>query len=163
MFMKKLKSRVNRKTVLPDINKIIIVTSLKDLTSFDYIFNIANNSVIDNLTFIQLAGAAGNYNLLNSLIEKNKITRVDFFMSDYILKMSKGTLDSVKKIANKTGGSVKIYTTHVKFTLIKSEDNYYVINSTANAASNSKIEFMEIHNNKEYYDYLITFVNKHFV
>ena len=160
--MKKLKSRVNRKTILPKEGEIIQNISIQNITPFDYIFNLAKDNIIDEINFIQFAGGAVQYKTLNKLVDKNRVKCINFFMCDFIIKLSAGTKVAVEELANRTNGVVKYYTNHVKYTLIHVANNYFVINSTANAAANIKIEYMEIHNNKEYYDYLINFIDKNF-
>jgi hypothetical protein len=82
------------------------------------------------------------YKTLNKLVDKNRVKCINFFMCDFIIKLSAGTKVAVEELANRTNGVVKYYTNHVKYTLIHVANNYFVINSTATAAANIKIEYM---------------------
>ncbi len=135
--MKKLELRQKRQTKIPSEKEIVQTISIRNTTPFDYIFNLQKEEDIIQIDFIQFSGGAAQYKSLFKLIEKQKC-KINFHMSDFILKMSHGTLKVVKEIANMSGGNVDIFTNHVKFTLIKTETRYLIIDSTANADSDKK-------------------------
>lgn len=152
------KSKLN----LPKINYRITDTNIKKSTPFDYIFKILKKENIITLSFIQHAGGGKPYSLLIDFLEQKKIENINFYISNFIPAMLPNTFTEIKKICNRFNGKIKINHTHIKAIMIKTVKNYYVINSSSNLNSNTKIEQTDIFNSKADYEFFINFAENYF-
>ncbi len=153
------KIRFTKKTILPKIGEIVKDCNSEDSTPLDYLINIFKKEDIKEVIIIQQAGGGSYYNSIRDLFQKYNFNNIKFYMSDFIIKMSKGTLPAIKKFK----APIKFGTNHVKFILCKTKQgNNYVINSTSNIDNNSKIEYTEITNNLTTYNFFSIFADKYF-
>jgi hypothetical protein len=96
------------------------------------------------------------------LVRLNPVT-ADFLLSDYFAKVDKETVyrDVVKEL-EKINARIKIIRNHCKISLIKINENYFVMEGSANLRSSSNIEQMTITNNQEVYEFHKKWITEQF-
>lgn len=156
---KKIKENFNIK--IPKENEKFNYVSINEIDNFDFIRMINSTETIEALSFMQHGGGKKGMVSIEEIIKKaNKTT---FFISDLTQKMIKSTFEQIVTFQNRYDAEIKIENTHSKNIFIKTNKNYYVIISTANFDSKTKIEHTTILNNKKVYDFFITFANNFFI
>ena len=131
------------------------------LTMLDIIKKINSTEQIEQIDFVVYSLGIKAIEELSYLESKIKI---NFYLSDFVLKMSSQVkpLEAIKKMILKHNGKIKIYNNHTKITLIKTNQSYYVIDTTSNFGSNSKYEITELRNSEKEYNFTQEFIKKHF-
>ena len=81
---------------------------------------------------------------------KNKISKLTFYVSTFIPNMQKEAFEKSKEIAIEFNSNMYFCNSHIKVVLIKTNNNYFVINSTMNN-QNTKYEHTEIIDSKNEY------------
>jgi len=148
---------------LPTNKTKVNIINIRGNMPVDVLKEIIKKEQIILLSFIFAGGGKKPFEEIYNFCENGKIKNVEFFISDYVIKMNVKTFKVIKKINEKYGiDKIKINTTHNKILLIKTKDNNYTINSTANIMSNNKVEHTEIFNNKKDYDFYRNFGLKYF-
>jgi len=130
-------------------------------TPIDSIIEINKTEKIEQIDFVVFSTGIKALNRLRNLSESIKI---NFHISDFILKMNsqKEPYQIMRSLIQKHSGNIDVYNTHCKITLIKTESNYYIIDSTSNLDSNSKYEITELRNSEKEYNFTHNFIKKHF-
>lgn len=145
---------------IPEKNKSICFLNKKSITPFDILFFIINNEETKNIYIVQHSCSPTGLTELEK-IEKNGIV-INFYISDFVKALQKESFQIIKKIAEKYKGYIKIYNHHSKMILIETEKNKYIINSSSNLKSNTKIELTVVDNSDKEFDFTLSFLNKYF-
>ncbi len=145
---------------IPEKNKSICFLNKKSITPFDILFFIINKEETKKIYIVQHSCAPTGLTELEK-IEKNGIV-INFYISDFVKALQKESFQIIKKIAEKYNGCVKIYNHHSKMILIETEKNKYIINSSSNLKSNTKIELTVVDNSDKEFDFTLSFLNKYF-
>lgn len=122
-----------------------------------------NNLTVDELTIISLSGGIDNFEMMEALIDRGWVAKINLILSDYFLRTETAkhtkTIGFLKTLAIKFGDKFNIaYTNmHSKVVLIKTshegKNGYITMQGSANLRSSQSLEQMSIHENKELYDF----------
>lgn len=153
-----------KKIHLPTTTEKTTVINLHSVSALEVVEQILQKEIIDKISFIQYGSGKSAYITIRDLLEINKILNIEFFMSDFIIKMNQSLNKLIHEINDKYGKTeVKYYTNHVKIVLIKTvTGKHFVINSTSNFGSSSKIEQTEVTQSIEDYNFYRNFALEHF-
>jgi len=143
---------------IPKKNEKYGFFDVRNFTGLNMLNIIAKKEKITDLHLFIYSTGKKNIAEVKKIIEKYKIKNITFFLSGFIKRMLTYTLPVYFSISN----NIKFFNHHSKIILIKTNKNYYFINSSENLNSNSKIEHTEIFNNKDYYNFVLSFGNKYF-
>lgn len=121
-------------------------------TPIDYLSEITKIEKPNQICLVIFSSGEGNIRKFIDIVAGAK--NIIVFCSGYIQRMQKPTFNLLHQIK---GITVRNVDTHMKMILCKTKNNYYVINSTSNLNSNSKIELTEISNCKNEYEFYYNF------
>lgn len=100
---------------------------------------------------------------LDKMYKNNKLNNCNFVVGT-IFKQSNskdyGYFDIFKKICNKNNWNYKQVNNHSKIILMKTKDNYYVLETSSNLNENPKIEQFSFENSKELYSFYKKFFDE---
>jgi hypothetical protein len=127
---------------------------------FDILRSIHESETVKDISFIQHGGGKKGLIEIDDILEKAE--NINFFISSLVVAMIKSTYEYIKSIQTKYGAVIKIETTHAKITLVKTDNDYYSIVSTANFNSKTKVEHTIVYTGENDYNYYLNFANKFF-
>lgn len=135
-----------KQITLPNIDETLFISEYDGLTQLDIVFNILKTEIINNLTIVSFRIPQKSIDLIFDARKRGLIKNIEFYLSDSIPYMVKSTFFYLKK------ENVTYNNFHSKFTLIETECNNYLIQSTGNFHFEKDIEFTTVVNNKELYN-----------
>lgn len=141
--------------ILPKNNEQIRIVTHKNFSSIDFISMISN---FENIIELNLAIYRINLKSLSVLImlhKKHKF-KMNIVVSNFFRASKKNERwhTELKYYAEKNDDVTNFHCdTHAKISLVKTENNYYVIEGSGNMSSNSRIEQYIFENNKEVFDF----------
>ncbi len=113
-------------------------------TNVDYLEElIKSEEVVSISAVIYSSGKKMLQKLMDVIPEK---LLVNFYISGYLKRMQEETFNFLCSFPNI---KISVINTHCKFLFCRTKNNYYIINSSSNLNSNSKIEIIEINNDKK--------------
>ena len=122
-----------------------------------------NNLTVDELTIVSLSGGIDNFEMMEALIDRGWVAKINLILSDYFFRTETAkytkTIGFLKTLEIKFGDKFNIaYTNmHSKVVLIKTshegKNGYITMQGSANLRSSQSLEQMSIHENKELYDF----------
>lgn len=163
--MSKSVSDLNKLTMskLPvdDVYKFISVSG--GFSSVSFIKLVAEKEKILELTASTLRIGEKQFNYLSDLNKKGKLDKATFFIGS-IMKSdknhNKGKYDYYTKFVNvceENKWKTIVVNNHSKIILMRTDKNYYVLETSSNLNENPKIEQFSFENNKELYDFYYKF------
>jgi hypothetical protein len=130
--------------------------------SVNFIKTIANKEPIEELTASTLRIGEKQFICLSNLSKREKLQRATFFIGsimeedaaknkkyDYYTRF----MDTAKNF----GWEVYVVNNHSKIILMRTNENYYVLETSSNLNENPKIEQYSLENSKELYDFYYNF------
>lgn len=122
-----------------------------------------NNLDVEELTVISLSGGVDNFEMLEALIQKGWVKKINLVLSEYFIRTETAkhtkTISLLNKICEDSKGLFKVYytNTHSKIVLIKTshegKNGHITMQGSANLRSSQSLEQLIIHENKELYDF----------
>lgn len=129
-----------------------------------------NNLEVEELTIISLSGGIPVFEMLEELILKKWVKKINLMLSGYYFRTERANrslaiklLEEIK-IRNKQKFNVFYTNTHQKIVLIKTKKGYVTMHGSANLKSSQSLEQLLIQENKELYEfnykYFINLISK---
>ena len=151
--------------VLPDENEVVKLISLYGgIASLSFIKLVADREAIEELTASTLRIGRKQFQYLTSMGATKKLKAARFFTSsmqkDVDAASAKASYNYAKQfetVCQKNGWKNLIVNNHSKIILMRTKNNYYVLETSSNLNENPKIEQYSFENNKELYDFYYSF------
>ncbi len=139
---------------LPKENEIYHCITMNAFNAFTFIPFILEKEIIEKMIVSTYAISLVVIKSIEKFMKKEKIKECFILISDVIVKRKQYIINQLKVEASKNKKFHWNYCkTHAKVTLIKTKDNYYVIEGSGNFNQNSQIEQYVIANNKKLYEF----------
>lgn len=131
-------------------------------------FIMENNMEVKEMSIRTLSAPVVWFEMLESLIEKEWVEKINLHLSGYFLRTEKakhtksiGILEEIQK-RQKGKFIVSSVNTHQKITLLKTKDMNIVFHGSANMKGSQNYEQLMIEDNKQLYDFIYKtcFINK---
>lgn len=163
--VKDLRSEIG--DILPDESTVIKLISIcGGIASLSFIKLVADFETIEELTASTLRIGRKQFMYLQSLHTQKKLNSARFFVStmqkDVDAKKS-GKYDYAamfEKTCKKNGWKRVYVNNHSKVILMRTTENYYVLETSSNLNENPKIEQYSFENNKALYDFYYEFFER---
>jgi hypothetical protein len=127
--------------------------------SVNFIKYVAGKETIEELTASTLRIGEKQFVYLSNLCKAGKLKRATFFIGS-IMKEDSGKYDYFARffeISKQYGWESFVVNNHSKIILMRTERDYYVLESSSNLNDNPKIEQYSFENSKELYDFYYGF------
>lgn len=123
-------------------------------TPLDYLEEISKLEKLIHVSLVVFS--SGEKNMLRFINIATKANKTTIYYSGYLQRMQKPTFNLINRL---DVYEIRKIESHMKLILIKTENSNYIINSSSNLDSNSKIEMTEITNSIDEYNFWIYFLN----
>lgn len=149
---------------LPQKSEVIkLVSATGGFASLSFIKYVADREKIKELTASTLRIGEKQFNYLNGLHRQGKLENARFFIGS-IMKSDKRNskydyFTRFNQICEKNGWKVAYVRNHSKIILMRTKENYYVLETSSNLNENPQIEQFSFENDKELYDFYENFFN----
>jgi hypothetical protein len=141
-------NKLNELTFLPIPNQQIRIVTRKAINSFDFILSILHKVKIEKLIIAFYRIGKKVINELHELQKQDKIGKIVFLINDSFPKLVPDAWNLLKSFESSVW-IVKVENNHTKIILIKTDENYYVIEGSGNLSVNARIEQYLFENNKK--------------
>lgn len=148
---------------LPDKNQVLKMISFGGFSSIAIIAKVAKNEIIEDLTVTSLRIGKKEIRFLNYLFENNKLKKAQFFTGDIFKedennKAKYNYIKIFKLICEKNNWKYKTLRNHSKIILMKTNKNFYVLETSSNLNANPSIEQFNLENCEETYNFYKNFL-----
>ncbi len=140
---------------LPNENEIYRILSNGTYDLFTFIDYIVKDSgfIINELYISTWATTTIQINLLLKYYDEGKIKNLNMLLGDYHKFKSRAEYGLLVNELAKRKQKFCIFNNHVKLILLTIDNDYYVLESSANLTSNPRLELHILSNNKLLYDF----------
>jgi hypothetical protein len=152
------------KGLLPVENECFKLISLGGgFCSVNFIKYVANKEIIEELTASTLRIGKKQFVYLSNLCKTGKLKKATFFIGSIMKEdtsTNSGKYDYYTRffeISKQYGWESFVTNNHSKIILMRTESNYYVLETSSNLNDNPKIEQYSFENSKELYDFYYDF------
>lgn len=148
--------------VLPKDAVFKFISLAGGFASVNFIKFVALKEPILELTASTLRVGEKQFNYLSRLKEGGKLGKATFFIGSIMREDSKTSYDYFTKfqeVCEKCEWEFYVTNNHSKIILMRTEKNYFVLESSSNLNENPKIEQYSFENSKELYDFYYDFFN----
>lgn len=148
-----------------DKNMIYKFISVKGgFSSINFVDYILKNEVINELTICSLAIGQKHIKYLNKLHKDGRIDKAEFIVGDIFEKRGLSEkytyYDYFKKVCKENNWKYKCTNNHAKIILMKTSENYYVVETSGNFNENPKIEQFSFEENEDLYNFYKGFISE---
>lgn len=158
IFTQSLNS-INELISIPKKNKHYRLVTKKAINTFDFIQAVLVNENIIELTIAIYRIGKKTAAQLNHIQKNGNIDKIKFLINDGFPKLVPDAYNFIKGLESNKW-EIKLENNHTKIILIKTTDNYYVIEGSGNMSINARIEQYCFDNNKDIYDFHYNWINK---
>ncbi len=147
---------VKQLITLPKENEVYkLISFAGGFASINFVLAVAEKENIEELTITSLRVGRKQLQLLDSLYKQGKLNKATFIVGTLMKENAKRYTyyDDLEKISDKNNWEVKAVNNHSKIVLMKTKDNYYVLETSSNFNDNPKIEQFSFENSKELYEF----------
>lgn len=146
-----------------EIYKFISMTG--GLSSITFITWVAQTKIIDELTVSTLRVGEGQFRELARLANAGKLKKARYFVSSMQAEIDGKAkkynyFKHIQDIAQKCDWKAIVVNNHSKIILIRTQDDFYVLETSSNLNENPKIEQHSFANDKELYDFYYDFFDR---
>lgn len=165
------KSITDLKTILnnelPDTNNCFKLISYSGgFASISFICYVAENEKILELTASTLRIGEKQFNKLSELHDEDKLAMASFFIGSIMQEDDKESklekynyYSRLLGVCKKNGWENTVVNNHSKIILMRTENNYYILETSSNLNENPKIEQFSFENDNRLYDFYYNFFN----
>jgi len=150
--------------LLPEENECFKFISLDGgFCSVNFIKYVANKETIEELTASTLRIGEKQFVYLSNLCKAGKLKKATFFIGSIMkedISSNNGKYDYYTRffeISKQYGWESFVVNNHSKIILMRTENNYYVLETSSNLNDNPKIEQYSFENSKELYGFYYDF------
>jgi len=145
---------------MPQTNSQLRIITKSVINSFDILLSVFENSnKIEDLTIVSYRIGKKVVIELNELQKQNKIKNITILISGGMRRLMPDVYNAVKSFESEKF-IIKEAESHAKITLIKSNNNFYVIEGSGNMNTNAKIEQYIIDNDILLYNFHKDWIDK---
>ncbi len=147
-----------------DKKKVYKMLSVKGgFASINFIDFVQEREVIKELSIFSLAVGAKHMQLIDFWCKQGRIEKANFVVSNFFknrgaLVDSYGYYDIFSEICKKNGWAVILANNHAKIILMRTNKDYYVVESSSNLNENPKIEQFSFEADKGLYGFYYGFL-----
>lgn len=146
-----------------EIYKFISMTG--GLSSITFITWVAQTKIIDELTVSTLRVGERQFRELARLANMGRLKRARYFVGSMQAEIDGKAkkynyFKHIQDIAQKCDWKTIVINNHSKIILIRTQDDFYVLETSSNLNENPKIEQYSFANDKELYDFYYDFFNR---
>lgn len=159
-----LKQLMNDK--LPSINEVYKFISVSGgFASISFVKYVTDKEIIEELTASTLRVGEKQFNYLQQLSKCGKLIKARFFIGSIMASdvKSKNTkydyFTRFQDFCTKNNWTSTLVNNHSKIILMRTKENFYVLETSSNLNENPKIEQYSFENSKELYDFYYEFFN----
>ncbi len=138
---------------IPTKNQIHRIVTQRTINAFDFVMAIVKDEEIQDLTMCVYTVAKKIIQKIEDLQELGKINNITIATSTAIPKLTPDIYKQLMILDSSNKVNIKLCQTHAKIMIIKTKDNYYIIEGSGNLTQNQKIEQYIFENNKKVYDF----------
>lgn len=123
--------------------------------SITFITAVASKEPIKELTASTLRVGEKQFRVLQQLYKQGKLDKVNFVIGS-IMRENKEKYDYYARFKDgceQNGWNYAVVNNHSKIILMRTEENYYVLETSSNLNENPKIEQFTFENDKQLYDF----------
>lgn len=148
---------------LPDGETVYKAISLYGgVASLSFIKWVADDEIIEELTASTLRIGEKQFRYLDQLTKTKRLKAARFFVGSMMVEVDKkkakyNYAERYQKTAEENDWTSVIVNNHSKVILMRTANNYYVLETSSNLNENPKIEQYSFENNKELYDFYYEF------
>lgn len=136
-------------TRLPDTSEIFFLQTIQAFNAFTFVQYIARLLYIEELWTTTYSVSMRTVEGLQELQAKGRIGKINLLISDSMQNRNPKVCDTINAWAKQNGNISVLYTwNHSKFTLIKTEGNFYGIEGSGNWGENACYEQYVIYNDE---------------
>jgi len=131
--------------------------------SISFIMRVAQEKKIKELTATTLRVGEKEFKQLDYLYKQKRIEKCQFIIGS-IMKENKNKYkhyyDDFVSVCEKNEWEYKVYTNHSKIILMRTDEDYYVLETSSNLNENPKMEQFSFENSKELYEFYYNIIEE---
>ena len=146
---------------LPEPNISVHIVTQQHINAFSLLFLISENETIEKAIVTTYSISERSIAAFLELLDSNKIENLQMVVAAGMKQLQKKRYEQLAQaIVNRPGKlSVSFIDNHTKISVLKTKNNYYVIEGSGNFSTNAKIEQYTISNSETLYNYHHNWIN----
>lgn len=145
-------SKIEQLCKIPEKNESVHIVTKNAINSFDFIVAISRKEHISEMYLAVYRIGKKVINILNDLINNNKIDNVTVLINDGFPKLQREAYMLMKSY-ERSNFKIKLENNHTKIIAIKTENNCYTIEGSGNLSINARIEQYVFCNDEKLYTF----------